>query len=336
MSPKVAKEVFLASRPEGVPQAEHFDFRTVEIPDLQDGELLIQMSHLSADPAMKGWVQASANYSQPVEIGEVMRAFAVGEVLASKTPDYQAGELVMGLFGWRDFAVVTQKSVWRKVTESDLPRTLALGVLGLTGLTAWAGVHRTLRPRPGDTLVVSSAAGAVGSIVGQLGAKHGCRTIGIAGGPEKAARCTAEFGFDTGLDYRSATFLEELAEVTPDGVDAYFDNTGGAISDAVVSRLTTHAAVMICGTAAVESWSPWPTGPRVERTLLTQRARMEGFLAFDHLDALGQATDELADMIREGDLTYREHILYGLDSAPGSINMLYSGENAGKLIISLD
>jgi NADPH-dependent curcumin reductase len=336
MIPTNSQEVVLAARPIGVPQAEHFALRTAELPPLAPGQLMVRNSHLSVDPAMRGWANAGANYSEPVPVGTAMRAYAVGEVIASQNPDFHPGEVVMGMFGWRDVAVVDPGAVWRKVTETDLPRTLSLGVLGLTGLTAWAGVHRTLRPRPGGTLVVSSAAGAVGSVVGQLGARLGCRTVGIAGGPEKAARCTEEFGYDVGLDYRSPSFAEELAAATPDGVDAYFDNTSGPITDTVIRRLTLHSAMLICGTAAIHTWDPWPTGPRSERILLTQRARVEGFLAFDHFGALEQAAAELADLIREGALTYREHILHGLESAPGAINMLYSGENTGKLIIELD
>lgn len=159
--------------------------------------------------------------------------------------------------------------------------------------------------------------------------------MGIAGEQEKAARCTEEFGYDVGIDYRAKDFADQLAAATPDSVDAYFDNTSGPSTDTVVSRLNTHASMMVCGTAAIHSWDPWPTGPRMERVLLTQRARVEGFLAFDHFDALEQAAAELADLIRTGDITVREHILEGLESAPGAINMLYTGENTGKLVIKL-
>lgn len=335
MIPTTTDEVVLTARPVGVPQAEHFTLHKADLPALAPGQLLVENTYLSVDPAMRGWANAAANYSEPVPLGTPMRAIAVGKILASEHPDYHPGETVTGMFGWRNHAVVNVNTVWRKVTETDLPQSLALGVLGLTGLTAWAGVHRVLRPRPGGTLVVSSAAGAVGSVVGQLGAQLGCRTIGIAGGPEKAARCTEEFGYDVGIDYRADDFAEQLAAATPDGVDAYFDNTSGPITDTVVSRLTTHASIMVCGTAAIQSWDPWPTGPRIERVLLTQRARVEGFLAFDHFDVLEQAAAELADLVRAGDITVREHVLEGLESAPGAINMLYTGENTGKLVIKV-
>lgn len=335
MSPQSSRQVVLRARPSAIPQAEHFAVEEAVVPDLAEGQVLVRNSHLSVDPAMRGWVSTSANYSEPVAIGEVMRSFAVGEVLASEHPDFRPGEVVMGMFGWQELAVVTPDAVWRKVTEQDLPRSLALGVLGLNGLTAWAGVHRVLRPRPGSTVVVSSAAGAVGSVVGQLAKAAGCRTVGIAGGPAKARWCVEEYGFDVGLDYRSDTFAADLAEATPDGVDHYFDNTSGRITDAVAQRLTTHSSMLVCGTAAISSWDPWPSGPRLERIILTQRARIEGFLAFDHLDALPEAVQQLADLVRSGDLTYREHVLQGLESAPGAIAMLYSGQNTGKLVVQL-
>lgn len=335
MSPHVSRQVVLATRPTGIPQQEHFAEREVELPPLQQDQLLVRNAYLSVDPAMRGWVSSAANYSQPVGIGEVMRSYAVGTVLESRHPAYRPGDVVMGSFGWQTLAVVGADAVWRTVAEDDLPPSLSLGVLGLTGLTGWAATHRTLRPRPGSTVVVSSAAGAVGSVVGQLARRLGCRTVGIAGGPEKAARCLSEFGFDIGLDYRSPDFDAELAGATPDGVDHYFDNTSGPITDAVLQRLSTHASAVACGTAAIHSWDPWPSGPRVDRILLTQRARIEGFLAFDHMDALPVAVSELADMIRVGALNYREHVLDGLESAPGAIAMLYAGENTGKLLVRL-
>lgn len=334
MTPATTRQVVLVARPDDVPRPEHFEIRQARVPDLAEGQLLVRNDYLSVDPAMRGWVSPVANYAEPVAIGQVMRSFAVGEVLASRHPDHQPGDVVMGMFGWTEHAVVDATTVWRTLTETDLPRSLSLGALGLNGLTAWAGVHRVLRPRPGSTVVVSTAAGAVGSVVGQLAADLGARTVGIAGGPTKAAR-VQEFGYDVGLDYRAPDFPDQLAEATPKGVDHYFDNTSGPVTDAVMARLAPHSSVLVCGTAAITSWDPWPTGPRVERHLLTRRARMEGFLAFDHLDALPEAVTDLADKIRTGRLAHREHVLHGLDQAPGAIAMLYDGANDGKLVIQL-
>lgn len=335
MTPATTRQVVLVARPDDVPQPEHFEIREAQVPDLAEGQLLVRNDYLSVDPAMRGWVSAVANYAEPVALGQVMRSFAVGEVLASRHPAHQAGDVVMGLFGWTEHAVVEATDVWTTVTDQDLPRSLSLGVLGLNGLTAWAGVHRVLRPRPGSTVVVSTAAGAVGSIVGQLAADLGARTVGIAGGPTKATRCVQDFGYDVGLDYRDPDFAQQLAEATPEGVDHYFDNTSGPVTDAVMARLAPHSSVLVCGTAAITSWDPWPTGPRTERIILTRRARVEGFLAFDHLDALQDAVTDLADKIRTGQLAHREHVLHGLDQAPGAIAMLYDGANDGKLVIRL-
>lgn len=328
-------QILLTARPDGIPGPEHFTRSSAPVPDLGGGELLVQIEYLSVDPAMRGWTHPGPNYIEPVELGAAMRAFAVGRVLESHSERFPEGSTVMGLFSWQTLAVVHEDQVWRTVREEDLSPSLSVGVLGLTGLTAWAGVRRVLRPRPGSTVVVSTAAGSVGSIVGQLAKREGCRTVGITGGPEKVAQCVEEFGYDAAVDYRSDTFVEDLAAATPDGIDHYFDNTSGAISDAVHQRLNPHSSVLICGTAAVPSWSPWPTGPRVERIMLTRRTRMEGFLAFDHLDALDDAVAELADLVRDGTIVVREHVLDGLDAAPGSIEMLYRGENTGKLLIRL-
>ncbi|MGC5583710.1 NADP-dependent oxidoreductase [Ornithinimicrobium sp. W1665] len=335
MDPATTRQVVLLSRPDDVPRAEHFEIRETPVPDLAEGQLLVRTEYLSVDPAMRGWVSAVANYAEPVGIGEVMRSLAVGEVLASRHPAHQVGDVVMGMFGWQEHAVVDATAVWLTVVDDDLPHSLALGVLGLNGLTAWAGVHRVLRPRAGSTVVVSTAAGAVGSIVGQLASRMGCRTVGIAGGPGKAARCVEEFGYDVGIDYRAADFQEQLAAATPEGVDHYFDNTSGPITDAVLARLAPRSSVLVCGTAAITSWDPWPTGPRVERIVLTRRARIEGFLAFDHLDVLEEAVGELADLVRSGRLAHREHVLDGLEHAPGAIAMLYEGSNEGKLVVRL-
>ena len=335
MNVSKTRQVVLTSRPVGIPQREHFAIRTSELPALTEGQLLIRNTYLSVEPAMRGWVNAAANYAEPVAIGDVMRSFAVGEVIESRHPSYRVGDVVMGMFGWQDYAVVDTSAVWRTVRETDLPQSLALGVLGMNGLTAWAGVRRVLRPEAGSTVVVSSAAGSVGSAVGQLVARMGCRTVGIAGSPMKASRCVEEFGFDVGLDYRSDTFEDDLAAACTEGVDGYFDNTSGKITDAVLRRLNPHSSVVVCGTAAISSWDPWPQGPRVERILLTQRARMEGFLVFDHLDLIDEAAAGMAELVRAGDLAYNEHILEGIESAPGAIAMLYAGENTGKLLIRL-
>jgi NADPH-dependent curcumin reductase len=331
----VNRQVVLASRPEGIPQAAHFSLREAAIPEPQEGEILVRNHWLSVEPAMRGWVSAVANYSKPVELGEVMRSFAAGEVVASRHPGFAVGERVSGLFGWQDYAAVPASAVTRKIVEHDLPLSACLGVLGLNGTTAYFALLEVGQPKPGETVVVSTAAGAVGSIVGQIAKLKGCRTVGITGGPEKRRQCLEEFGYDAAIDYKAGPIDAALAQAAPQGVDVYFDNTSGPISDSVLRQLAVRARVVVCGTASVASWEPWPQGPRVERHLLVKRARIEGFLAFDYAARTGEAVAQLASWLRAGRLAYREDILDGIEQAPGAIARLYRGENSGKLLIRL-
>lgn len=336
MTPATTRQVVLVSRPVGIPQAEHFAVGSSPLRELRDGEVLVRNEFLSVDPAMRGWVNAAANYSEPVAIGDVMRSFAAGRVVASRHAGYAEGEPVMGMFGWQDFAIADAKSIRRKVIEQDMPLSLSLGVLGLNGLTAYFALTEIGQPRPGDTVAVSTAAGAVGSAVGQIAKIMGCRTVGIAGGAVKVALCRDEFGYDAAVDYRSPAFEDELAQSCASGIDVYFDNTAGRISDAALTHLARRARIVICGTASVASWVPWPQGPRVERHLLTKSARMEGFLIFDYEHRAQEAVTRLAAWIRSGRLRYREEFIEGLAQAPDAIAGLYRGENLGKRLIRVD
>jgi NADPH-dependent curcumin reductase CurA len=214
--------------------------------------------------------------------------------------------------------------------------SLSLGALGINGATAWFALTEVACPRPGDTIVVSTAAGAVGSAVGQLARLAGCRTVGIAGGAAKCRMCIDEFGFDAAVDYKAADFVAALSAATPDGVDIYHDNTSGAISDAVLTRINRHARIVICGTASVANWDDWPRGPRVERHLLNSAARMQGFLVWDYEHRYEEAIARLAALVRRGQLAIREHFLDGIEQAPRAISMLYGGENSGKLLVRLE
>ncbi|MEX0286116.1 MAG: NADP-dependent oxidoreductase [Paracoccaceae bacterium] len=328
-------QVILARRPIGVPQAEHFELVESEVPDPGPGQLVVRLSHWSVDPAMRGWANDVPNYSPPVELGTPMRSFAVGEVVASRHEGYAEGDVVEGLLGWQTHALTDGSNIGHKVTETDLPRSYALGVMGLNGLTAYFGVIETLGVRKGDTVVVSTAAGAVGSAVGQISKILGARTVGIAGGPAKAQQCLDEFGYDAAIDYKSEDVAAAVAEACPDGVNCYFDNTCGPISDAVMTKLAIGARIAICGTAAITEWDPLPVGPRVHRQLLVARARMQGLLIFDFADRYAEARTALAGWLREGKLSVREHILQGPEAALGAIAMLYAGENTGKLIVAV-
>ena len=335
MARTLNRQVRLKSRPGGIPQAEHFAIATAPVPDLREGEILVRNDFLSVDPAMRGWVSAAANYSNPVGIGEVMRSFAAGEVIASRHASYAVGDRVMGMLGWQEYAVSDGNPITRKVRETDLPLSTSLGVLGLNGVTAYFALLDVGEPRPGDTVVVSTAAGAVGATVGQIAKLAGCRTVAITGGPTKTALCRDEFGYDAAIDYKAGNLGASLAAACPRGIDVYFDNTAGPISDAVLGHLAVGARVVICGTASVASWDPPPTGPRVERHLLVKRARMQGFIVFDYQHRYEEAVGRLADWVRAGKLRYREDILDGIEHAPGAIAGLYRGENLGKRLIRL-
>ena len=333
---EVNQQVRLKARPDGIPQAAHFEIVESVVPAIGDGQFLVRNRFLSVEPAMRGWVSAVANYSTPVGIGEVMRAFAAGEVVASRHQDYAIGDNVMGLLGWQDYAVSDGRSITRKVREGDLPLSLSLGVLGLNGVTAYFGLLDIGQPKPGDTVLVSTASGAVGSCVGQIAKLAGCRTVGIAGGPEKARLCSEAFGYDATIDYKATNDLDgALAAACPNGVDVYFDNTAGPISDAVLRRLAIGARIVVCGTASVANWDPPPIGPRIERHILVKRARMQGLLVFDYASRYEEAIARLAGWVRAGTLRYREDILDGIAHAPGAIAGLYRGENLGKRLIRL-
>ena len=330
------RQVVLVSRPDGIPQASDFAILQTPIPAVADGQVLVRNIYLSVEPAMRGWVSAVRNYSEPVAIGAVMRSFTVGRVVESRNPGFRVGDHVTGLLGWQDYALVDAAVVLRKIDATDLPVSTALGVLGINGATAHYGLLALGTPKAGETVVVSTAAGSVGSCVGQIAAIKGCRTVGIAGGARKAGLCRSAFGFDAAVDYKADGWQQALAAACPQGVDVYFDNTAGPISDAVMERLNVGARVVVCGTASVPSWDPAPMGPRVERHLLVKRARMQGFVIFDHADQHEAAYRDIAAWIRAGKVKYLEDVLQGMEHAPDAIAGLYRGDNLGKRLIHID
>ena len=329
------RRVILTSRPTGVAQAENFAVVAAESLPLGDGQLRIRNRFLSVEPAMRGWIADAGNYAAPVAIGAVMRSLAVGEIIESRADGWAVGTVVFGWFGWQEEAVVDPSAVVRAVGETDLPASLALGVLGINGVTAYLALTSIGQPQPGDTVLVSTAAGGVGSAVGQIAKILGCRTVGITGGADKVRDCVELFGYDAALDYKAPGLAEAIAAACPDGINVYYDNTAGAISDTVMPQLALRARVVICGTASISQWDPWPQGPRVERHLLVKRASMQGFVIFDHMDRWDEAVSTLAGWIREGRLSYQEDILEGIDTCPDALAGLYRGENRGKRIIRL-
>lgn len=329
----INRRVVLSSRPTGVAQAENFRIEDAELAAPGPGEITVKNAFLSVEPAMRGWIADTGNYSTPVPIGDPMRSLATGVVTASNDAGYAVGDHVKGWFGWQQHATVPVSAVERKITAEQL--SLSLGVLGINGITAYLALTLVGQPKAGDTVVVSTAAGSVGSAVGQIAKILGCRTVGIAGGPEKAKLCVDEFGYDAGIDYNAPDMSEQLAKACPDGINVYFDNTSGAISDTVMTQLALYSRIVICGTASIASWDPLPMGPRVHRQILTKRARMEGFIIFDHADRYDEAMNQLGAWVKEGKLRYREDILEGLEACPDAIAGLYRGENLGKRLIRL-
>lgn len=329
------RRVVLASRPAGVAQAGDFRIEAAPSAPLGGGRVRVRNRFLSVEPAMRGWIADLGNYAAPVAVGETMRSLAVGEVTESDAEAWPVGTIVTGWFGWQEEAVVEPSAILRAVTETDLPLSLALGVLGINGVTAYLALTSIGEPKPGDTVVVSTAAGSVGSAAGQIAALLGARAVGIAGGPAKVRQCVERFRFAEALDYKRDDLGAALDAACPTGVNVYFDNTAGAVSDVVYTRLSVGARVVVCGTAAVPRWSPWPDGPRLERHLLVKRARAQGFVVFDHMDRWDETVRRLADWVRSGDLVYSEDVLDGIESCPDALAGLYRGENLGKRVIRL-
>jgi NADPH-dependent curcumin reductase CurA len=333
---QINHQVRLAARPSGLPRATDWSLTEEEVPAPGPGQFTVAVSHLSVDPAMRGWMNAGASYVPPVEIGAVMRAGGVGRVTASEHPGFAVGDDVYGVFGVQEHAVSDGQGVIKIDTSLAAP-SVYLGALGMTGLTAYFGLLDTGKLKPGDTVVVSGAAGAVGSIAGQIAKLSGAaKVIGIAGGPEKCHALTEEFGFDAAIDYRAGGVRKALREHAPRGVDVYFDNVGGEILDDVLTRLARGARVVICG--AVSQYNETQVrGPANYMMLLVARASMTGMLVFDYADRYPEATAELAGWLRDGKLVSREHVVHGsVSDFPETLLMLFDGVNTGKLVLALD
>src|SRR5580704_15944402 len=329
------RQVRLAARPSGLPRLADWQFTNEAVPDPGPGEFVTEISHLSIDPAMRGWMNAGASYVPPVEIGAVMRAGAVGRVTASAHPGFAVGDDVYGVFGVQEYATSDGPGVIT-IDTSLAPPSTYLGALGMTGLTAYFGLLDTGKLQAGDTVVVSGAAGAVGSVAGQIAKVKGARVIGIAGGPDKCRVLVEEFGFDAAIDYRAGNLRKALREYAPAGVDVYFDNVGGEILDDVLLCLARSARVVICG--AVSQYNETQVrGPANYMMLLVARASMAGMLVFDYEDRYPQAMAELAGWLLAGKIVSREHVVHGtVGDFPQTLLMLFDGVNTGKLVLALD
>ncbi len=323
----------LAARPVGLPKAPDWAIVDEPIPAAASGEFVVKIDYLSIDPAMRTWMNAGRSYVPPVEIGEVMRAFAVGRVIESRHPEFAVGDQVSGLFGVQNYAVSNGAGV-NKIDTTLAPATAYLGTLGVSGLTAYFGLLDIGRPEPGQTVLVSGAAGSVGHIVGQIAKIHGCRAVGIAGGERKCRWLVEHAGFDAAIDYKTADLRAELKTHAPDRVDVFFDNVGGAALEAALNRLAHGARIVLCG--AVSQYNDAPRGPANYMQLLVARASMTGFVIFDYLSRYPEGVAQLAKWVGTGELRSHEDIERGgVGDFPETLLRLFSGQNTGKLILAL-
>jgi len=327
------KQVLLANRPTGWVQES--DFRIVDspMPVPREGEMLIRTLFLSLDPYMRGRMSAARSYATPVDIGAVMTGGTVGEVIDSKHPDYKRGDIVVGYVGWQQYGVSDGRGL-RKITPGPVSLGAYLGTVGMPGVTAWIGLLDIGQPKPGETVVVSAASGAVGSTVGQLAKIKGCRAVGIAGGKAKCDYVVNELGFDACVDYKAAAFERDLAAATPDGIDVYFENVGGAVSDAVLPRLNNFARIPLCGLIAqYNATEPHPIPDA--RPFLSKRIKLQGFICSDTMERWPDALDQLGRWVAEGRIKYRETIADGLENAPRAFIGMLKGENFGKQLVKV-
>jgi NADPH-dependent curcumin reductase CurA len=330
------RRFLLRERPTDRIGPETFELVEEEVPEIGDGEALVRTEWLSLDPTNRTWIDDTPTYLPPVAIGEVMRALGLGRVVRSNHPGYEEGKLVQGLVGWQEYSVASDSAPLLPTPELDVAPSSFLGVLGMTGLTAWVGITKIGNPQPGETVVVSAAAGAVGSVAGQLAKAKGARVVGIAGGPEKAAMLTEELGFDAAVDYKADDWREQLAAATPNGIDVDFENVGGEIMDAVFARVNLRSRVALCGLISGYNEEGAPAGPRAFGNLLIKRSLLQGFIVLDHFHEAPEAVAELSALMAEGKLKPLETVVEGFEQLPETINMLFDGANVGKLVVRVN
>jgi NADPH-dependent curcumin reductase CurA len=322
----------LARRPVGLPSPDTWSYTEEPVPTPAEGQMLVRVLYVSVDPAMRGWMNDARSYLPPIGLGEVMRAVAVGRVVTSRHPGFRPGDHVSGAFGVQEYALSDGAGV-RRVDLTLAPLPTHLNALGMVGMTAYWGLLDVGQPRAGETVVVSAAAGAVGQLVGQIARIHGCRVIGIAGGPEKCQHIVGQLGFDAAIDYRAEDVAAALRRHCPDRIHVYFDNVGGEILDAALTRLARGARVVICGAVSQYNRTDGMRGPANYMALLVDRARMQGFLVFDYADRYPEAMADIAGWLRAGSLRSHEDIVDGLQSFPDALLRLFRGQNLGKLMI---
>ena len=322
----------LKKRPTGLVDESNFEFIKEKLPALKDGEILIQTEYLSVDPTQRMWLTDMPGYLPPIQIDEVIRSSGMARVIASKSERFQEGELVNGLVGWQTH-LVTDGTGFTKVPEI-LPIPTMINVLGLTGITAYFGLLDIGQPKEGDTVVVSGAAGATGSVVAQIAKIKGCNVIGIAGGEEKCA-WLEDCGLDHVIDYKATKATKEIGRIAKDGIDIYFDNVGGPLLEAVLFKINLNARIVICGAISNYASTDMPVGPRNLSSLIVNRARMEGFLVLDYLNRSDEAIQELSKWLMDGKIKHREDVQEGIENCPSTLNRLFTGQNIGKQILKI-
>ena len=335
MTTKTNRQWRLRARPEGLIKESDFEFHEEPVPAQAEGQLVVRNIYLSLDPANRGWVTDLPSYVPPVRLGEVMRGIAIGVVEDSRHPGFQPGDMVQGMLGWQGYLLSDGGGLQRLPRDTGLPLTASLGLFSHIGLTAYFGLLQIGKPRAGETLVVSAAAGAVGSLVGQIGKLKGCRVVGITGSEEKCRWITDDLGFDHAINYKEEPVVEKLQECCVEGIDVYFDNVGGEILDAVLGRINKHARLVICGLISQYNTEEPVSGPFNFANILLRSARVEGFIVLDLLDRAGEALKDLGRWLAEGKLQYRVDIVEGLENAPSALNKLFDGSNRGKLIVQV-
>lgn len=329
------KSIVLKNRPIGKPQLSDFKFLNDEIPEITKGEILLKTKFVSVDPYLRGRMSDAKSYVEPFKLNKPIASGCIAEVVESKNESFKKGEFVSGLFEWKEYQ--SSKGVGLvKVEETLAPLSTYLGVLGMTGLTAYFGLTEIGAPKKGETIVISGAAGAVGSIVGQIGKIMGCRVIGIAGTDEKVTMLKSKFGFDEAINYTTSQDIsKEIAAFCPDGVDVYFDNVGGSISDSVHTHINRFGRIVVCGAISTYNDTTVPVGPRVQGFLIKQSALMQGFIVGNYAEKFPEGIKQLSEWLKEGKLTYSETIVEGFDAIPETFIALFEGKNKGKMIVKV-
>lgn len=327
------KEIRLKSRPDGMPTKDNFEFKETEVPTVKDGEVLLKGFFYSVDPYMRGRMNEGKSYVAPFKVGEPLSGGVIAEVIESKSSDFKKGDKVQANLPWKKEMMAKAEDL-QKIDDSIAPASYYLGILGMTGLTAYFGLLDIGKPKKGETVVISGAAGAVGSVVGQIAKIKGCQVVGIAGSDAKIKMLKEKFGFDAGINYKSTDDMKAaVAKACPDGVDIYYDNVGGPISDAVIANINFHARIPLCGQISLYNATETPTGPRLQPMLLTRSVLMQGFIVGNYSDRFSEGSKQLAQWVKDGKLTFEETIVEGFDKLPEAFIGLFHGENKGKMVV---